>query len=213
MADFTCENEAHAAGYAMVCGVDEAGAGPLCGPVYAAAVILPDGCDIPGLNDSKRLTEKKREELFPVIEKSALAYAVAWVNEREIDATDILSARMKAMQLAIDALSIKADYALIDGNRDHGKTSAIMTPHRCIVKGDSLCASIAAASILAKVSRDRFVVDVLDKQYPQYQFAKHKGYGTKLHHEMYNKYGPSPVHRMTFLKKWEMDKNDDQDPR
>lgn len=203
MADLTYEQEARAAGYEMVCGVDEAGAGPLCGPVYAAAVILPDGCAIPGLDDSKKLTEKKREALFPVIQASAVAYSVAWVDEKEIDATDILSARMKAMQLAIDGLTIKADFALIDGNRDHGKSAAIVLPHRCLVKGDSLSASIAAASILAKVSRDHFVVEVLDKQYPQYQFAKHKGYGTALHREMYEKYGPCPAHRMTFLKKWE----------
>ncbi len=203
MADLTYENEARAAGYAMVCGVDEAGAGPLCGPVYAAAVILSEGCAIPGLNDSKKLTEKRREELFPMIEAAAVAYSVAWVDEKEIDATDILSARMKAMQLAIDGLSIQADFALIDGNRDHGKSAAIATPHRCIIKGDSLSASIAAASILAKVSRDRFVVEVLDKRYPEYQFAKHKGYGTALHRAMYDKYGPCPAHRMTFLKKWE----------
>ena len=203
MTDLTYENEARAAGYAMVFGVDEAGAGPLCGPVYAAAVILPEDCDIPGLNDSKKLSEKKREALFPVIREKAVAYAVAWVDEREIDATDILSARIKAMQLAIDGLAVKADFALIDGNRDHGKTAAIAAPHRCLVKGDSLSASIAAASILAKVSRDRFVVEVLDKRYPQYQFARHKGYGTALHRELYERYGPCPAHRMTFLKKWE----------
>lgn len=203
MADLTYENEARAAGYATVCGVDEAGAGPLCGPVSAAAVVLPEGCVIDGLDDSKKLTEKKREALFPVICETAVSYSVAWVDEKEIDATDILSARMKAMQLAVDGLSVKADYALIDGNRDHGKTSAVVTPHRCLVKGDSLSASIAAASILAKVSRDRFVVEVLDKQYPQYQFAKHKGYGTALHRALYEQYGPCPAHRMTFLKKWE----------
>lgn len=203
MADLTYENEARDAGYATVCGVDEAGAGPLCGPVYAAAVILPEHCAIQGLDDSKKLTEKKREALFPVIQEAALAWSVAWVDEKEIDATDILSARMKAMQLAIDALSVRADFALIDGNRDHGKSAAVTTPHRCLVKGDSLSASIAAASILAKVSRDRFVVEVLDKRYPQYQFAKHKGYGTALHRQMYEKYGPCPAHRMTFLKKWE----------
>lgn len=203
MADLSYENEARAAGYSTVCGVDEAGAGPLCGPVYAAAVVLPEGCVIDGLDDSKKLTEKKREALFPVICEIAVSYSVAWVDEKEIDATDILSARMKAMQLAVDGLSVKADYALIDGNRDHGKTSAVVTPHRCLVKGDSLSASIAAASILAKVSRDRFVVEVLDKQYPQYQFAKHKGYGTALHRALYEQYGPCPAHRMTFLKKWE----------
>ena len=203
MPDLSFENEARAAGYASVCGVDEAGRGPLCGPVYAAAVILPQECDIPGLNDSKKLSEKKREALFPIIQEKALTYSIAWVDEKEIDATDILSASMKAMQLAIDGLAVPADFALIDGNRDHGKRAAIVTPHRCLVKGDSLSASIAAASILAKVSRDRFVVEVLDKQYPQYGFARHKGYGTKLHRAMYEKYGPCPAHRMTFLKKWE----------
>lgn len=203
MPDLTYENEVRAAGYGAVCGVDEAGVGPLCGPVYAAAVILPEGCDIPGLNDSKRLTEKKREALFPVIRRTALAYAVAWVDEKEIDATDILSARMKAMQLAIDGLAVHADFALIDGNRDRGKSAALTTPHRCIVKGDSLSESIAAASVLAKVSRDRFVVEVLDKRYPEYGFARHKGYGTALHRAMVEKCGPCPAHRMTFLKKWE----------
>ena len=202
MADLTYENEARAAGCGVVCGVDEAGAGPLCGPVYAAAVILPEGCDIPGLDDSKKLTAKKREALFPVIQRAAAAYAVAWVDEKEIDATDILSARMKAMQLAIDALAVRVDFALIDGNRDHGKSAAITMPHRCIVKGDGLSMSIAAASVLAKVSRDRFVVEVLDKRYPEYGFAKHKGYGTPQHRAMYEKYGPCPAHRMTFLKKW-----------
>lgn len=203
MPDYFYEDQARARGYAMVCGVDEAGAGPLCGPVYAAAVILPEDCELPGLNDSKKLTEKKREALFPVICEKATAYAVAWVDEREIDATDILSARMKAMQLAIDALAVRADYALIDGNRDHGRSAAVTTPHECIVKGDSLSMSIAAASVLAKVSRDRFVVEVLDKQYPQYGFAKNKGYGTPQHRAMFEKYGACPAHRMTFLKKWE----------
>ncbi len=203
MPDLSYENEMRAAGYATVCGVDEAGAGPLCGPVYAAAVVLPEGCAIEGLNDSKKLTEKKREALFTVIQTAALAWSVAWVDEKEIDATDILSARMKAMQLAIDGLAIPADFALIDGNRDHGRSAAIVTPHRCLIKGDGISASIAAASVLAKVSRDRFVVEVLDKQYPQYEFAKHKGYGTALHRALYEKYGPCPAHRMTFLKKWE----------
>ena len=176
---------------------------PLAGPVYAAAVILPLGVEIDGLNDSKKLTEKKREALFPVIQEKAAAWAVAWVDAREIDETDILSSRMKAMQLAIDQLEPGADFALIDGNRDHGRSAAILTPHRCLVKGDSLSASIAAASILAKVSRDRYVTGVLDREYPQYQFAKHKGYGTKLHYEMLDRYGPCPAHRRTFLKKWE----------
>lgn len=196
------EQQARDAGYAVVCGVDEAGAGPLMGPVYAAAVILPEHFDLPGLNDSKQLTEKKRETLFPMIQQQALAWSVASVSAKEIDDTDILSARIKAMQLAIDGLSLRPDLALIDGNRDHGRTAAVTTPHRCLVGGDGLSASIAAASILAKVSRDRYVVDVLDKKYPEYQFAKHKGYGTKLHREMFEKYGPCPEHRMTFLKKW-----------
>lgn len=203
MADYFYENEARASGYRLVCGVDEAGAGPLCGPVYAAAVILPEGCEIPGLDDSKKLSEKKREALFPVIKEKAVAWSVAWVDEKEIDATDILSARMKAMQLAINGLSPCTDFALIDGNRDRGRLSKIETEHKCIVKGDSLSISIAAASVLAKVSRDHFVVEVIDKKYPQYQFAKHKGYGTALHREMYEKYGPCPAHRLTFLRKWE----------
>ena len=193
------EQQARERGYEMICGCDEAGAGPLAGPVYAAAVILPFGLEIPGLTDSKKLTEKKREALFPVIQEKAVAWAVARVEAEEIDATDILSARMKAMQLAIDALSVKAEYALIDGNRDKGKSFAIQTAHECLVKGDSLSASIAAASILAKVSRDRWMVEAA-KEYPEYRFEQHKGYGTKLHYEMLREYGPSPFHRRTFLK-------------
>ena len=196
------EQQAHEQGFALVCGVDEAGAGPLMGPLYAAAVILPERFDLPGLNDSKKLTEKKREALFPLIQRQAVAWAVASVSAREIDETDILSARMRAMQLAIDGLSVRPEMALIDGNRDHGRTAAIVTPHRCIVDGDALSASIAAASILAKVSRDRYVCDVLDKQYPEYQFARHKGYGTKLHYEMLDQYGVCPEHRISFLKSW-----------
>ena len=188
---WTYETEARAAGFSLVCGVDEAGAGPLMGPVYAAAVILPDDCDLPGLNDSKKLTEKKREALFPLIQQQALAWSVASVSAREIDDTDILSARMKAMQLAI-----------VDGNRDCGRCAAILTPHRCLIGGDGLSASIAAASVLAKVSRDRYVTDVLDREYPQYRFAQHKGYGTALHYAMLDQYGPCPEHRLTFLKKW-----------
>ena len=196
------EREAREAGYRAVCGCDEAGAGPLAGPVYAAAVILPFGEEIPGLNDSKKLTEKRREALFPVVKERALAWSVASVTAEEIDRTDILSARMKAMQLAIDALAIPADYALIDGNRDHGRSSAITTPHETVVGGDGRSASIAAASVLAKVSRDRYVCRVLDPLYPQYQFARHKGYGTKLHYAMLDRYGPCPEHRMSFLTKW-----------
>jgi len=193
------EREALAEGHTVVCGCDEAGAGPLAGPVYAAAVVLPLGLDLPGLNDSKKLTEKKREALFPVIQERAEAWSVAFVDAAEIDATDILSARMKAMQLAIDGLPQAPDFALIDGNRDHGKSASITAPHRCIVKGDSLSASVAAASILAKVSRDHFMLEMAE-QYPQYRFEKHKGYGTKLHYELLRTYGPSPIHRRTFLK-------------
>ena len=201
MEDLSYEQQAHDAGYALVCGVDEAGAGPLMGPVYAAAVILPEKFELPGLNDSKKLTEKKREALFLRIQQQALTWSVASVSAGEIDETDILSARMKAMQLAIDGLSLKPDLALIDGNRDRGRCAAILTPHRCIISGDSLSASIAAASVLAKVSRDRYVTDVLDKEYPQYRFAQHKGYGTALHRAMLDQYGPCPEHRLTFLKK------------
>ena len=200
---WTYERQAAAEGFTAVCGVDEAGAGPLMGPVYAAAVILPEDCDLPELNDSKKLTEKKREKLFPLIQEQAVAWSVARVEASEIDETDILSARMKAMQLAIDGLSVTPELALIDGNRDKGRSAAITTPHRCIVGGDGRSASIAAASILAKVSRDRYVTEVLDKAYPQYQFARHKGYGTKLHYEMLDQYGPCPEHRRSFLKKWE----------
>ena len=194
------EKEAMKEGYAAVCGCDEAGAGPLAGPVYAAAVILPPGTEIPGLDDSKKLSPKKREELFPIIQEKALAWSVASVGEKEIDQTDILSARMKAMQLAIDGLSPKPDFALIDGNRDHGRSAAITAPHRCLVKGDSLSASIAAASILAKVIRDRYMLEMA-ASYPEYRFEKHKGYGTELHYELLALYGPCPIHRRTFLKK------------
>ena len=193
------EREAAAAGCARVCGCDEAGAGPLAGPVYAGAVILPLGTELPGLDDSKKLTPKKRERLFEQIQAAALAWAVARVEAAEIDETDILSARMKAMQLAIDRLTPAPDFALIDGNRDHGRSAAVTTPHRMIVKGDSLSASIAAASILAKVSRDRYMKEIA-AQYPQYEFDRHKGYGTKRHYELLRQYGPSPIHRRTFLK-------------
>ena len=193
--ELACREE----GYSSVCGCDEAGAGPLAGPVYAAAVILPFGVELPGLNDSKKLTEKKREALFSVIREQAVAWAIARVEAAEIDETDILSARMKAMQLAIDRLTPAPDFALLDGNRDHGRSAAVTTPHRMIVKGDSLSASIAAASILAKVSRDRYMKEIA-AQYPQYEFDRHKGYGTKRHYELLRQYGPSPIHRRTFLK-------------
>ena len=250
------ENERSRWAVGTVCGCDEAGAGPLAGPVYAAAVVLAE--PVPGLDDSKKLTEKRREALYNVITARALSWAVARVEAAEIDETDILSARMKAMQLAIDALPLdrppvppvedrppvppvedrtpvpsaasdngtggngtgkngaappagvtavggvplRPELALIDGNRDHGRYFSITSPHELAVGGDGLFASIAAASILAKVSRDRYVCRELDALYPQYQFAKHKGYGTKLHTEMLDRYGPCPAHRKTFLKKW-----------
>ncbi len=200
------EREQWENGLSALCGVDEAGAGPLAGPVYAAAVILPREVDLPGLNDSKKLTEKRREALFDLITAQAAAYSVARVEAAEIDEMDILNARMLAMTRAIDGLSVRPDLCLIDGNRDHGSRYAIQAPHITIVGGDGKSASIAAASILAKVSRDRYVSTELDGQYPQYQFAKHKGYGTKLHYEMLNQYGPCPQHRRTFLKKWEQRK-------
>lgn len=196
------EKNAKEAGHHVICGCDEAGAGPLAGPLYAAAVILPEGLKLPYLNDSKQVTEKRRAVLFDQIKEQAVAWAVASVSPQEIDELDILNARMKAMQMAIDALELKPDFALIDGNRDHGSRCAIITPHELVVKGDSRSASIAAASILAKVSRDR-CMEELGEIYPQYQFAKHKGYGTKLHTDMLDKYGPSPIHRRSFLKKWE----------
>ncbi len=193
------EKEAAADGYSPVCGCDEAGAGPLAGPVYAAAVILPMGTDIPGLNDSKKLTPKQREALFPVIQAAALAWSAASVDAAGIDRTDILSARIAAMQQAIDGLPVPPALALIDGNRDRGRTASIAVPHRCIVKGDALSASIAAASVLAKVSRDRFMVKMAEK-YPQYAFERHKGYGTALHYQRLREFGPCPIHRRTFLK-------------
>ena len=200
---WTYEREQWNQGFDTICGVDEAGAGPLAGPVYAAAVILPRELDISGLNDSKKLTEKKREALFDIITARAVSYSIQRVEAAEIDEIDILNARMKAMQLAIDGLSIKPDMALIDGNRDRGSVYAVTASHITIVGGDGKSASIAAASILAKVSRDRYVSTELNAQYPQYQFAKHKGYGTKLHYQMLDQYGPCPQHRVTFLKKWE----------
>ena len=196
------EEAAHQKGYALVCGCDEAGAGPLAGPVYAGAVILPEGLKLPYLNDSKQVTPKRRDALFDEIIASAVAWAVASVSPEEIDDTDILSARIKAMQLAIDKLAPAPDYALIDGNRDKGKQFALVTPHETVLKGDGRSLSIAAASILAKVSRDR-TMEELAEQYPEYRFEQHKVYGTKLHYAMLDRYGPSPVHRRTFLKKWE----------
>lgn len=194
---FKYENEAKADGYNIVCGIDEAGRGPLAGPVCAAAVILPDGCIIEGVNDSKKLTEKKREQLFDVIKETAVAYSIATADEKEIDEINILQATYLAMNRAFRGLSVRPDMALVDGNRD----PSLGIPTRTIVKGDANSMSIAAASILAKVTRDRFMLE-MDKKYPEYQFAKHKGYGTKLHYEMLDKYGASEIHRMSFLRKY-----------
>ena len=190
------ENRLYDQGYQSICGVDEAGAGPLAGPVYAAAVILPQGLTLPYLNDSKKVTPRRREILFDQIREQAIAYAIAWADEKEIDEINILNARMLAMDRAIKMLNPAADFALIDGNRNQG----IELQNEMVVHGDARSASIAAASILAKVSRDRFMVE-LAEQYPQYAFEKHKGYPTKLHYERLRQYGPSPVHRKTFLKK------------
>ena len=190
------ESDLHAQGYGTLCGVDEAGAGPLAGRVYAAAVILPQGWDHPYLNDSKRVTPRRRDLLYEAITQEALAWSVAWAEPEEIDAINILQARMLAMERAIQGLSIPPDLALIDGNRSQG----ITTPNQTVGKGDSKSASIAAASILAKVCRDRHMVE-MDRQYPQYGFAQHKGYPTKLHYERLRQYGPCPIHRKTFLTK------------
>ena len=199
MPGWELECEAMSRGYRAVCGCDEAGAGPLAGRVYAAAVMLPDGLELPGLDDSKKVPEKRREALYDQIVAQALAWSVAWVEPKEIDEIDILNSRIKAMQLAIDALEPKADFALIDGNRDHGSKHAITVEHQLIVKGDNLSYSIAAASILAKVSRDRWMVEMA-AQYPQYEFERHKGYPTKRHFELLRKFGPCPIHRRSFLK-------------
>jgi len=188
-------------GISFVCGVDEAGAGPLAGPVYAGAVILPPNIQLEGLNDSKQVSEKKRDLLFDQITGCAVAWFVACVEAHEIDELDILNARIKAMQMAIDGLKPKAEFALIDGNRDHGNKCRITTAHELLVKGDSRSASIAAASILAKVSRDR-KMEELDEVYHGYGFAKHKGYGTKAHYDALDRLGPSPIHRESFLRKW-----------
>lgn len=199
MPDWELERTAAGQGFRAVCGCDEAGAGPLAGRVYAAAVILPDGLGLAGLNDSKQVPEKRREKLYDQIIARAEAWAVAWVEPREIDEIDILNSRIKAMQLAIDGLAPQADFALIDGNRDHGSRCSIVTPHRTVVKGDNLSVSIAAASILAKVSRDRYMRDMA-AVYPQYEFERHKGYATKRHYALLREFGPCAIHRRTFLK-------------
>ena len=181
----------------LICGVDEAGRGPLAGPVYAAAVILPRGLVIEGLNDSKKLTEKRREALYDEITEKALAYGIGCADEKEVDEINILQATFLAMRRAIAQLSTKPDLALIDGNRD----SDFGVPSKTVIKGDSLSANIAAASALAKVTRDR-VMKEYDEQYPQYGFAVHKGYGTKRHYEALREFGSCPIHRMSFLKKF-----------
>ena len=195
------EQECFDRGVQVICGVDEAGRGPLAGPVCAAAVILPANLEIPGLNDSKKLTDKRRRELFPIIKEQAIAYGIGLASHEEIDEINILQATYLAMERAIAQLSVKPDMALIDGNR--AKDFGI--PVRTVVKGDSLSASIAAASILAKVTRDDLMLEAA-KAYPQYQFDVHKGYGTKAHYAALIEHGPSPIHRMTFLRKFYGDK-------
>lgn len=191
------ENGCFAEGYRVVCGVDEAGRGPLAGPVCAAAVILPPNLEIPGLDDSKKLSDKRRRELYPLIQEQAIAYGIAFASHAEIDEINILQATFLAMDRALDQLKLRPDLALIDGNRakDFG------LPVKTVIHGDSLSASIAAASILAKVTRDNVMLE-LAKEYPQYGFEIHKGYGTKAHYEALRTYGPCAIHRMTFLKKF-----------
>lgn len=190
------ENECINNGYNLVCGVDEAGRGPLAGPVFAASVIFPVNTIIEGINDSKKISEKKREKLFEIIKQKALAYSIAYATEEEIDKINILNATFLAMSRAVEGLKVKPDIALIDGN----KSPELNIPTMCIIKGDAKSQSIAAASILAKVSRDRLMKE-LSLKYPEYQFEKHKGYGTALHRELIKKYGCCPIHRKTFLKK------------
>ena len=196
MLEYTIESEAIASGYKMICGVDEAGRGPLCGPVVAAAVILPCGLYIDGLNDSKKLTEKKREALYDIICNSAIAYSIEQGSVEEINNTDILSTTMNAMRRAIDNLSVKADFALVDGNIARG----FSLPAKTVVHGDAISPSIAAASILAKVTRDRLCLE-MDKAFPQYNIAKHKGYGTREHMTLLREYGAEPsIYRTKFIR-------------
>ena len=195
MPNFEYENLKYSEGYTSVCGTDEAGRGPLCGPVVAAAVILPRDIEIEGLNDSKKLSEKKREKLFDLIKEKAIAYAIAEASPEEIDEINILNASQLAMRRAVEALNPPADFVLIDGNCSRG----FNIPTETVVKGDSKSSSIAAASILAKVTRDRQCIE-LDALYPMYGIAKHKGYPTKEHMDAVRQYGPSPIHRKTFLK-------------
>lgn len=197
MPDFELEKAANIRGFKYICGVDEAGRGPLAGPVCAAAVILPEDCEIEGLNDSKKLSEKKREALFDVICEKAVAFSIAYGTLEEIEELNILEATFLAMNRAIEGLPKAADYALIDGNR---VPKGITVPCETVVKGDAKSCSIAAASILAKVTRDRLLLEY-DEKYPEYNFKKHKGYGTKEHTDLILKYGPCEIHRMSFLKK------------
>ena len=191
------EQQCYDKGYKLICGIDEAGRGPLAGPVCAAAVILPPNVDIPGLNDSKKLSDKKRRELVPIIKEKAIAYGIAFADEKEIDTINILQATFLAMERAVGLLSVKPDMLLIDGNRE--KDFGI--PAETIVKGDSRSISIAAASVLAKVTRDDLLLEMAE-QYPQYGFEIHKGYGTKAHYQALTEFGPCPIHRMSFLKKF-----------
>ena len=192
------EHTAQEQGYALICGVDEAGRGPLAGPVCAAAVILPPDLEIEGLNDSKKLTEKKRDALYDIITEKALAYGIAMATEQEIDEINILQATFLAMKRAVEQLSLRPSFVLVDGNREPDLGDL---PLKTIVKGDSLSANIAAASILAKVTRDRYMVE-MDARYPQYGFAVHKGYGTQKHYEALRQYDACPIHRRSFLKKF-----------
>jgi ribonuclease HII len=203
MLEYTLEAELYDLGYKAVCGVDEAGRGPLCGPVVAAACILPVGLVLPGLNDSKKLSEKKRDILFEQIKENAVAYCIASASVEEIDQLNILEATLLAMRRAIDGLSVKADFALIDGNiaRDFPISA------KAVISGDATSPSIAAASILAKVTRDRMCIE-LDAAYPQYGIAKHKGYGTKTHMQALREYGPSPIHRKQFVRFLEKEKHE-----
>ena len=194
--DYTFEHQAHEQGFQIVCGVDEAGRGPLAGPVCAAAVILPDGLVIEGLDDSKKLTEKKRDALYDIICEEAIAYGIAFASVEEIEEMNILQATFLAMKRAVEGLSVKPDLALVDGNQKPN----LDIQARTLVKGDAKSPSIAAASILAKVTRDRLMTEIAE-EYPQYEFPKHKGYGTKLHYEKIMEHGISPVHRRSFLKK------------
>ena len=196
--DFEYERAAAAKGWRHICGVDEAGRGPLAGPVYAAAVILPDGLVIEGLNDSKKLTDKRRRALYDVITEQALAYGIAFASEQEIDEFNILQATFLAMRRAVEQLKLQPELALVDGNRE---PDLGIIPVKTIIKGDSLSANIAAASILAKVTRDRFMEEQ-DALYPQYGFSVHKGYGTQAHYAALREYGVCPIHRRTFLKKF-----------